>query len=67
MYTRCSVVQKLSLAGCELTPGGVQHVAGVLCNSVLTCSIRRLSLSNNDSVSSVCYSTHDSVCYNVDR
>jgi Ran GTPase-activating protein (RanGAP) involved in mRNA processing and transport len=45
-----SVVQKLSLAGCELTPGGVQHVAGVLCNSVLTCSIRRLSLSNNDSI-----------------
>ena len=46
----CSVVQKLSLAGCELTPGSVQHVAGVLCNSVLTCSIRRLNLSNNDSV-----------------
>lgn len=46
----CSVVQKLSLDGCEVTPTGVQHVASVLCNSVLTCNICRLNLSHNDTV-----------------
>ena len=52
-----SVVQKLSLDGCDVTPTGVQHVAGVLCNSMLTCSIRKLSLANNASVSYYCYHT----------
>ena len=57
-----SVVQKLSLEGCELTPGAVQHVAGVLCNSVHTCSIRRLSLANNDAVSHLSCRAHHSHC-----
>lgn len=47
----CSVVQKLSLDRCDVTPTSVQHLAGVLCNSVRTCSIRKVSLANNDSVS----------------
>lgn len=51
LYNVCSVVQKLSLDRCDVTPTSVQHLAGVLCNSVQTCSIRKLSLANNNSVS----------------
>ena len=51
VFAACSVVQSLSLEKCSVTPTSVQHLAGVLCNSVLTCSIRKLSLANNDSVS----------------
>ena len=49
-----SVVQTLSMDMCDVSPTSVQHVAGVLCNSVLTCSIRKLSLANNNSVSGSC-------------
>ena len=56
----CSVVQKLSMDKCDVTPTSVQQVASVLCNSALTCSIRKLSLAGNDAVSllhntDVCY------------
>ncbi len=38
------------MVGCGVSPVGVQHIADTLCNSLLTCNITKLTLSDNEQV-----------------